>query len=102
MSITRPRDTCSRRQAKKTMVKVKSAFNSHFNFKYDASSLRKIGGGGEYDIQIGFGWTNRQTSDSATPFGMIRIPSLHYKFPNNKMSSFNENTLYVYTYITRV
>ena len=26
--------------------------------KYDATSTTKIGGGGEYEVQLGFGWTN--------------------------------------------
>ena len=26
--------------------------------KYDATSETKEGGGGEYDVQLGFGWTN--------------------------------------------
>ena len=26
--------------------------------KYDATSVKRIGGGGEYEVQIGFGWTN--------------------------------------------
>ena len=26
--------------------------------KYDATSITKIGGGGEYEVQLGFGWTN--------------------------------------------
>ena len=30
----------------------------HIFEKYDATSITKIGGGGEYDVQIGFGWTN--------------------------------------------
>jgi len=45
------------------------AFDSRFNFKYDASSLRKIGGGGEYDIQIGFGWTNSVVLDFLNMYG---------------------------------
>ena len=30
----------------------------HMFEKYDASAISKIGGGGEYEIQIGFGWSN--------------------------------------------
>ena len=30
----------------------------HMFEKYDATSISKIGGGGEYEVQIGFGWTN--------------------------------------------
>lgn len=30
----------------------------HMFEKYDATSLLKVGGGGEYEIQIGFGWSN--------------------------------------------
>ena len=26
--------------------------------KYDATSTTRIGGGGEYEVQLGFGWTN--------------------------------------------
>ena len=26
--------------------------------KYDATAETKEGGGGEYDVQLGFGWTN--------------------------------------------
>ena len=30
----------------------------HMFEKYDAISITKIGGGGEYEVQLGFGWTN--------------------------------------------
>ena len=30
----------------------------HMFEKYDATSINKVGGGGEYEVQIGFGWTN--------------------------------------------
>ena len=30
----------------------------HMFEKYDATSITKIGGGGEYEVQLGFGWTN--------------------------------------------
>jgi alpha,alpha-trehalase len=30
----------------------------HMYEKYDATSMSKVGGGGEYEIQLGFGWTN--------------------------------------------
>ena len=26
--------------------------------QYDATSVAKVGGGGEYQVQLGFGWTN--------------------------------------------
>ena len=29
-----------------------------FFFQYDVTGKGKIGGGGEYNVQIGFGWTN--------------------------------------------
>ena len=37
-------------------------------FQYDASSKSKIGGGGEYEIQIGFGWTNGVVLDFLTTY----------------------------------
>ena len=43
--------------------RVKAAYlnfqeKGHIFEKYDATSKSKVGGGGEYDVQIGFGWTN--------------------------------------------
>ena len=40
----------------------------HFILQYDASSMSKIGGGGEYEIQIGFGWTNGVVLDFLTTY----------------------------------
>ena len=31
--------------------------------KYDATCVKRIGGGGEYEIQVGFGWTNATVLD---------------------------------------
>ena len=34
-------------------------YNFHFFFfKYDVTVIGLPGGGGEYDVQLGFGWTN--------------------------------------------
>ena len=37
--------------------------------KYNATSLMGVGGGGEYEIQIGFGWTNGVVLDFLNEFG---------------------------------
>lgn len=48
--------------------RVEGSFNNfiakgHMFEKYDALSSMRIGGGGEYEIQIGFGWTNGVVMD---------------------------------------
>ena len=48
--------------------RVKSCYlnyvaKGHMFEKYDATSVTKIGGGGEYEIQLGFGWTNGVVMD---------------------------------------
>jgi len=30
----------------------------HMYEKYDATNPIRVGGGGEYEVQLGFGWTN--------------------------------------------
>lgn len=32
--------------------------NPDISFQYDALTLGGTGGGGEYEVQVGFGWTN--------------------------------------------
>ena len=31
---------------------------TQLTLQYDATSVAKVGGGGEYQVQLGFGWTN--------------------------------------------
>ena len=43
--------------------RVRGSYNNfskkgHMFEKYDASTMSKVGGGGEYEIQCGFGWSN--------------------------------------------
>lgn len=35
-----------------------TSINGAFHFQYSADTLGGHGGGGEYDVQIGFGWSN--------------------------------------------
>ena len=39
-------------------------FRTHLTLQqYDATSVSKVGGGGEYQVQLGFGWTNGAVLD---------------------------------------
>ena len=54
--------------------RVLGAYNNfldkgHMFEKYDASNMMRIGGGGEYEIQIGFGWTNGVVLDFLNMYG---------------------------------
>ncbi len=40
-----------------------------FLLQYDSSSISKIGGGGEYDVQVGFGWSNGVVLDFLDMYG---------------------------------
>jgi len=37
--------------------------------KYDATDILRVGSGGEYDVQLGFGWTNGVVLDLLDKFG---------------------------------
>ncbi len=49
----------------------------HMFEKYDSSSVCKIGGGGEYDVQVGFGWSNGVVLDFLDMYGdKLRAPEV--------------------------
>ncbi|XP_055386772.1 trehalase-like [Condylostylus longicornis] len=43
--------------------------NKHMYEKYDANKFGGHGGGGEYDVQVGFGWSNGVIIDLLTKYG---------------------------------
>ncbi len=44
--------------------------------KYDATHPIRVGGGGEYGVQLGFGWTNGAVLDFLSTYGKrISAPS---------------------------
>lgn len=52
--------------------------------KYDAEKFGGHGGGGEYEIQTGFGWTNGVVIDLLTKYGDDITPSSSSKGENNE------------------
>ena len=59
--------------------------------QYNANSSGEAGGGGEYDVQTGFGWTNGVVIDFMVTFGdevndiTLRLLS-HYSVPRSHVS----------------
>jgi len=56
--------------------RVRGAFlnfvaKEHMFEKYDCTSTERIGGGGEYEIQIGFGWSNGVVLDFLHTYGDV-------------------------------
>lgn len=53
------------------MFTHKKTFFFQFLKQYSADTLGGHGGGGEYDVQIGFGWTNGVIIDNLAKYGDI-------------------------------
>lgn len=53
--------------------------------QYDATSPGRGGGGGEYNVQEGFGWTNGVVFEFIKTFYQVKL--------NNSVSSKNSNDL---------
>ena len=59
----------------------KSQGTCHFYEKYDPAKVGGPGGGGEYDVQVGFGWTNGVLLDLINYYGDYLIT--HEKLPRD-------------------
>ena len=67
----------------------------HMYEKYDARERMKPGHGGEYEVQVGFGWTNGVVLNFLDKYGdVLEAPST----PTSTASSMNKN-LYALTFI---
>jgi len=53
--------------------------------KYDVTGVGLPGGGGEYDVQLGFGWTNGVVIDFLNMYG--------HRFLNIPDNTLDDNTL---------
>jgi len=57
----------ARKRVEGAYLNFKSA--GHMFEKYDATDILRVGSGGEYDVQLGFGWTNGVVLDLLDKFG---------------------------------
>ena len=55
-------------------VCVRARSTGYMYEKYDATELGKGGGGGEYGVQIGFGWTNGVLLSLFKQYGLVLTP----------------------------
>lgn len=90
-----------------------SKFSNHLRFfscQYSADELGGYGGGGEYTVQPGFGWSNGVILDflqmyggrlTASAAGSIKPPSSSLPFiPNQEVARrFNQYTTTTFTYM---
>ncbi|XP_055386870.1 trehalase isoform X2 [Condylostylus longicornis] len=61
--------------------------SQHMYEKYNAEIFGGYGGGGEYDVQVGFGWSNGVIIELLTRYGHLLKPAVNDKSNGNIFSS---------------